>query len=53
MDTYDPDQLHRKLEAIEARMACHERTTRIILVLVIALAVVALGLLLDHLVNRQ
>jgi hypothetical protein len=53
VDTYDPNQQHRKLEAIEARMVRHERTTRTILFLVIVLAVVALGLLLDHLVNRQ
>ena len=53
MDTYDPNQQHRTLEAIEARLVRHERTTRTILVLVIVLAVVALGLLLDHLVNRQ
>jgi fatty acid desaturase len=48
VNTYDPNlhEQRRKLEALEARLARHERTTRTILILVTVLAAVALGLLL-------
>jgi hypothetical protein len=54
MDTYDPNlhQQHRT-KAIEARMAYHEKVTRTILILMSALAAVASGLLLYHLLDRQ
>ncbi|RDI60255.1 hypothetical protein [Microvirga subterranea] len=42
----------RKLEDIEARLARHERRSRIILILMMLLGAVALGLFLDHLLGR-
>jgi hypothetical protein len=48
MNIYDPNlhQQHRTLKAIEARMARHEKATRMILILVIVMAAVASSLLL-------
>ncbi len=42
----------RKLEDIEARLARHERRSRIILILMMLLGALALGLFLDHLLGR-
>lgn len=43
----------RKLEDIEARLARHERQSRIILVLLMVLGAVALGLFLDHVLGLR
>jgi hypothetical protein len=46
MGSYDPHQQLRRLDTIETQMARHERTTRMILILMILLAAVASGVLL-------
>ncbi len=43
------DEQRRKLEAIEARLAGHEKTIRITMILVVILAVLALTLVTNHL----
>lgn len=43
----------RKLQDIEARLARHERRSRIILILMMLLGAVALGLFFDHLLGRS
>ncbi|MBM6582448.1 hypothetical protein ILT44_19780 [Microvirga sp. BT689] len=43
----------RRLEAIDARLARHEKITRIILVLVLILGGLTLALLATHLIDRS
>ena len=55
MNAYDP-RLHeqqQKLDALEARMAQYEKLARITVIVGIILAVVALGVLLNHHLGGQ
>jgi hypothetical protein len=51
MNTDGPNlhEQQRKLEAIETRLARHEKTIRITMILVVILAVLALTLVTNHL----
>jgi hypothetical protein len=58
METYDHTETaqrerakHAKLEAIDARLARHEKVTRITLILVVILAGLSLALLAPHLID--
>ncbi|RDI49563.1 hypothetical protein [Microvirga subterranea] len=50
MNTYDPDlhEQHRKLDAIDARLARHQQTTRTALILFSLLVALALMLIVNH-----
>ncbi len=56
MDPFDP-KLHEKLrnlenlDEIEVRLARHEKTTRITLIVVMVLAAIAFAMLLGHIVS--
>ena len=55
MNAYDP-RLHeqqQKLEALEARMARHERMARITVIVGIILTALALGVVFDHHLGGQ
>ncbi len=51
MKSYDLEK-QAKLDAIEARLAYHEKVTRILLVVVLILAGLALALLASHLLDH-